>query len=316
MQSYANIINPRDPNKQPNWRWERARWLREHRVGRRHGDDAPTLVAKDFQLKEARCRSYLDFEALERKYPGIFWAQREYLQPDSLTRWAIEAYLLARTKLEDIADWCATTVEVIIWYEALFFNVLPYLRHDTYIVNVVMGRSVHHGLMERDFDLLWKMIGYAMGPIALREFIKPIKSTRIRDLDQLKPGFVDGINSQIARKMALAIQTIPVYNNQATIFELWSKSCELEKASGTGNSETLIANNIQAALCALPFKVGQLQTNKDLPRLAFYDEQAAELRADEIMEVAMGLETESHKEALTWKYPDGARLADDGQPAG
>jgi hypothetical protein len=295
-----------DPCKSPDWRWERARYLRETRYVHNREDDAYTLAAKNFQALESYAKTERNRLALARKYPGIFWARHIHQDQNDLqsdARWAIEAYLLSRATPKQIAEFCSTDVDTVIWYEKLFFNVWPYLKSDTYIVNVVMGRSVHHGITEREHDLFWKMVGYAFGHIYLRDFIRPIRPQLVRGDDQIDQATDGWVNRQLRKKAAVAIQTLPVYNNQGIILEAWNRAKEIAQLGGNNNVESQIVANVGAALGCLPFVVGR-QGQLHLPTLAHYDSHGVELRAHEQMQVALGHETETHKKAITWKFPE------------
>jgi hypothetical protein len=258
-----------------------------------------------YQTDETRARNEIDREALSYKYPGIFNARRLHERLDIDARWQLEGYLLGRASAEQTAVYTGIDPETVIWYERLFYNVLPHLEHDTYITSVVMGSSIHHGLLERDFALLWKMIGYGLGHVVLRDWIKPMGSPFVRDLDQAPGAETAVFDAKLRRKAIVAIHTIPVYNNQAIIFDAWQRSRELARQSGGQDATAMIVTNIQAALCALPLVVGK-QGAMDLPKLAHYDEQSVELRAGEQMQIACGHETEAHRQALTWKFPETA----------
>src|SRR6516165_10565041 len=138
------VPHENDPFRPPDWRWERAKWLRVHgKYLRKDREDTFVRVAMAYQTDETRARNEIDREALSYKYPGIFNA-----------RWQLEGYLLGRASAEQTAVYTGIDPETVIWYERLFYNVLPHLEHDTYITSVVMGSSIHHGLLERDFALL------------------------------------------------------------------------------------------------------------------------------------------------------------------
>src|SRR5262249_19381893 len=213
------IPSPRNPFVPPNWRWERARWLREKgRYVRRGQDDRFTLVARDYQVESNKARTASARERLSRRYPGIYWAYEIRESGLKAHRWALEAYLLARERPERIAQLLKTSAEVVLWYEKLFFNVRPHLRNEFYIVNTVFRDVVHHGLSERDYELLWKMVGYAMGPVALRHIMLPLQSIRVVAEDQFKPAVEAQIDAQTSRKMLIGVRTIPVAYNQPLIF--------------------------------------------------------------------------------------------------
>jgi hypothetical protein len=304
--------NDHNPFKDPSWRWERARSLRENGKLARYGTEDPGVVmAHQFQIREAGCRTPADRENLMSKYPGIYFAKEIHRRPDQVIRWAMEGYLLGRALPRDIALWTATSDEVVIWYERLFFNVLPHLDADTYIMNVVIGGSVHQAIHERDIGTLWKLAGYTKGPVFLRAMLRTLQVNHITDVADIPRGWEEWFNEALNRKAALTMTSMSGHNNEATVFDSWHRTRELAKEQDGATAESAIAANLSAALGAMPFGVGNGAT--DLPQLAKYNEGAVELRAHEMIEVAMGLENDNHRKALTWKYPEPKeRPGDDG----
>jgi hypothetical protein len=298
------VPSPHDPFVPPNWRWERARQLRSSRSGNRHsGDDPFTKLARAYQSARAKCRTEADWRRLERKYPGVHYAW-ELHEADSGRmdkRWSLEAFLLSRAKPEQIAHWLKISPDVVIWYEKLLFNVLPYLDHDIWIVQTVMRSAIHYGLTEREYDLLWKMIGFAMGPIALRHLILPLTPVWVADEDQLKGATEVQVDAQTLRKMLIGIRTVPVWNNQEIIFEAYNRAREIEKGMGrTPQSESLIIQNVQAALVSMSCRVGAPQPREQLA----HDRGAAELRVHEQMEMALTGRSPTSEQLENWKFPD------------
>ena len=307
----AAIPSPHDPLTPVNWRWERARWLREKgRSSRRDQDDQFTLVARDYQVAERAAQSRAARERLVQRYPGVHWAWEIRQSGLQAQRWALEAFLLARERPARIARLLKTSTEVVLWYEKLFFNVRPHLHNELYIVNAVFSESVHRGLTEREYDLLWKMVGFAMGPIALRHLILPMQPIWVGAEDQLKPSLEAQIDAQIARKTLIGAHTLPVAYNQHILFEAYRRCREIDKALGqTAPGEALIAQNIQAALAAMPLRVGsggQRVAAENLP----YEEAAAEIRAGEQIELSPTGTITGGQDFLTYNFPEPA----DGAP--
>src|SRR4051812_29642359 len=129
-----------DPFKPPDWRWQRARWLREKgRYARKSADDADTVRAKQFMVRLDQVGDDLDEARLAEKEPGVYFALQIHNRQDQDTRWAIEARVLGKQDAAGIARKCRTTEEVIGWYERLFFDVRADLGSPDYVCNVVMG---------------------------------------------------------------------------------------------------------------------------------------------------------------------------------
>ena len=160
------------PWRRPDWRWLRARqWIESGRAR----EFAPT-VERDGQTGSRWIRRAAEFlqrweHASERPRlaeaePAIYWALKIH-EDNSLPRWAIEAYLLARETDLEIGFQVGLPAEVVEAYEALFYCVREKLQHSGYVMHVAIGDAIHQGLGEADVDLLWRWAGYAKGPYAV-----------------------------------------------------------------------------------------------------------------------------------------------------
>jgi hypothetical protein len=315
--SSPSLANPFRP---PDWRWQRAKMLVQlKKRPRGDSDDAFTKTVRRYASIKAKCKEDLDFMELEGKFPGIFWAEQIYSNQAHDTRWAIEARLLANEKLESIADKVSTTTETVLWYERVFFNVLPHLRKPDYIACVVMGRAIHAGLHERDYDLFWKMLGYSYGPKMLDTIILPfVNPMHVTGADQIEAAWDDLYVSTLSKKAAISAMTVPTAYNQCNIMQLYNELKRLEKDSGGGSiAFSSISNNVYAALSQLPFHSGTNDHKTvvdgrpvvDVPALPYYDDQSAELRSSEMVAVALGQDTPNLREIVRIKMPETSNVA-------
>jgi hypothetical protein len=178
------------------WRWERARLLRENKMrASKRKEDPWVMMALRFQRELANADSRVAFERLEHKYPTIYWSWYWHSDMNAHNRWTIEAYLCSGLAMVEIADRHNLPVDLINCYAHLFFDVVGKTRHIEYMLNSVLGRNIHHGLLDKDVDLLWKLYGLLKGPLLLAK-------------------------------------TIPISYNQEVIFALHTKLSEIEKADG------------------------------------------------------------------------------------
>ncbi len=312
------VPSKHDPFRPTNWRWERARWLREHgKYSRKACDDDLTHLAKKFQTERARCSNDLDLMRLEQKLPGVFHAAEIHAREERDVRWTIEAFLLSGTPIPVIAERSATSPEVIWWYEKLFFNVLPFLTARYYITNVVIGTAVHHGLNDREYDLLWKLFGYH-GETHVLDFLVTTFCQ-----SQTPPDGPEGVAAYlnddgrltVKRKSAIASRLLPLHNSFSLqiILEHHSKMLEIEKAGpGGGGSDALmeIVGSMMSSLGGHDGRGGGIlyAGNKpryvDTPALEQYDVQAAELRAHEQLAVVLGKETSEVRDEVCWRFPE------------
>lgn len=300
-----------DPFRPTNWRWERARWLREHgKYARKGADDDLTIAAKAFQAAESRSSSELGRQRLALRFPGIFHAKEIYDREERDVRWTIEARLLAGEKLTRIAERSQTSHEVVWWYEKLFFNVLPCLKAPDYICNVVVGSSLHHGLNDREYDLLWKLYGYFGGSYVL-DFIITTFSDQPKPADPSgAPAYLtDDGRMTVKRKSAIAARILPMHNNFTLqiIMETHSKLLEIEKNAGDNDVQDIMKDHIGSMFGTLGAKLlyaGNKPNYVDTPKLAHYDGQAAELRASEHIAVTLGKDSQEIMDGVNWKFPE------------
>lgn len=293
-----------DPTRPGDWRWLRAAFLIKHRRYARPGDDdEDTLTIKRYQLARARCIGETGELYISHRHPGLYWAERVRSNLNHDARWIIEARLLAEEPLESIATKVSCSRDTVLWYEKAFFNVLPYLEQGDYIVSSILGKSAQQGIRERDYDLLWKLYGYTCGPHMLDAVICPFgRKAHILGPDQVDAAQNDIVRGNLRNKAVLASSNVPVAYNQMHILETWTKLQEIEKNNSGDSAQRLIVTNISAAITSLRFTTERPAEVE--PSLAYYDLQSAELRANELIDVASGNETEAHRQAVQLKFPD------------
>ena len=90
-------------------------------------------------------------------------AARVRFAADPLVAAELEAWILAASHPEFIAERCNLSVEVVAAYEAVFFDVRPYLDVTGYIFHRVIGRPITHGFSLSDLGSIWKLFGYMRG---------------------------------------------------------------------------------------------------------------------------------------------------------
>jgi hypothetical protein len=261
------------------------------------------MLIKRYLSAKALCHNELQLERLMYKMPGLYHAEQLHDREDLDLRWEMEARFLARESFESIGGKIGIDVEVVFWYERAFYNVLEKLNNQSYIGNVAMGRSVHRGLFERDYDLLWKMFGYACGPLMIDSLTRKLTNPQQVDAaDQVDVAKHALTSSALVDKALTAAMTIPVSYNQSIILEFYHKMLEIQRNSGKGGDIiAMITNNINSALTALPFSAER--STVTAPQLSYYDDQSAELRADEVLAVDLGFDSPALRDAVKVTFP-------------
>lgn len=164
-----------DPRRSPTWRYQRAqRLLSGVEAPHPERDDADIRALRKYYLIKRRLRQRFDDESrLEHELSaqfGYLWAaDRIFFEGRSdRVRYAVEAMLLARTPVDEIADFAAVEPATITVYERMFFNVADRLDNKNYIGSVVLMDAFMSGLSNRTREITAKYFGYYAGPVVLR----------------------------------------------------------------------------------------------------------------------------------------------------
>jgi hypothetical protein len=300
-----------NPMRAPHWRWLRAMQIdagAARASKSADGSDGFKWIRRALRLKRrhalAANRPHAVF-ALARADKELFWAHSIWSEERAPTRWAIEARILAGESDAEIGQKLGCDASVIEAYEAVFFDVRARLHQIEYISNVVMGEAVARGLTERQYDLLWKLFGYRGGPYVLDAMIGKFsalnKPQRAEDVSQF---FQEAAINSMRHKAAVAALTVPInQHTQLPLLDAYVKYVEIERTTQNAErAQVSIVQNIGAMLSALPFKVGtKLDSAGD--KMVPFDNNAAELRSDELMVVAAGGKLQNQPLLEDLKFP-------------
>jgi hypothetical protein len=300
-----------DPQRAPHWRWLRAVQIDGggKRAGRkRDGAEGFTWIRRAVQLKRHYERAGNNPDALYALHARdreLFWAHSMWLEDKTPTRWSIEARVLAGETDEQIADRLGTDPGVVNAYVNVFFDVRGKLKHTDYVVNVIMAEAVTRGLQERQYDLLWKLMGYHGGTIALDAVMNKFAPVgRPEQPEQVSGFFQDFAISAMKYKSALATVTVPVNTHtQMPLIEAFAKFVEIERTTeNSTKAHTSIVANIGEMLTAMPFRVGTKLDSADIKMVPF-DDSAAELNNSEMMIFAANGKLENQTDIENLRFP-------------
>lgn len=284
------------PQRPPDWRWERA--LRLRRSGRslsRRVDDAWVAAAKKYQADRERCTDEWDVVALAARYPALLHAHELWTRTLPHFRAELEARLLTGDGVEAAAARMGLDLDVVKWYEALFFHVTDRVTNRPWVVHCVIGPAVQDGLAERDYGPMWKLLGWAMGDGVLDVLVSGVAAqVRPDTAGGVRAAIVDQARAQIDRKALIASVTLRCGDAYAKLqlLELQAKLREIEQAAGAGGSDESFKANLDALLRALPWGVGRGgRAAPDVPALGPADAAEAggvEPRAAELLAARAG----------------------------
>jgi hypothetical protein len=314
-----------NPFRPPNWRWERARLIREgaFRGLSRKKEDEWTLTALKFQQSLNKCRNASDRHLLMEKNPGIYfaWMAHTPLNEEGVgtpLRYAIEARLLAGETVDKVAINLGCGPSTIHWYERLFFNVIEKLQHSDYIMTCVISPSLHTGLAPQEYDVLWKVFAYLYGPIVLDALLQGVSAKhRAETAEEADIKISGDIQASIRKKAAIAARTYTLNNfTQEGLMNIYARFLELEKAADSGTAKDTFLSTVNVVLSSLPFADGegairpdQIGSDRQLlkvdhPLLEHYDRTNAELRTDELLAVTTGRELSNRADLEDIKFPE------------
>ena len=175
---------------------------------------------------------------------------------DKLTRGTLEARILARLPVDQVAAACGLTVEAVQAYEALFFDVRGHLAYPDYLIPVVIGPKLHYGITAEDVDVVLKHVGYVGGPV-LVDWLVDFYTAGVIVPESLEIARPEELRTLVRRLRAKALHLVYVLQYPACCraLRLNELARELEAyAEGLGDAKDAPAEEV--AMVA-PLGVGQ-----------------------------------------------------------
>lgn len=308
-------ISPSNPRRPTDWRWQRACLLVEstppsdHFSFNRRDDDEWVRKGATFKRQLDSCDDDADRRSLLRNFADFYWAHDIYQDEGNPYKSEMEARLLTPDAVDDVSNHLGVEPGTVKIYEKMFYNVGDKLNTPGYVYHTAIGREMHRGFTEREYDKLWKWYAYAYGSLMLDSLIGQAIDVTVPDTpSQVKAAWKDDGMGSIIRKQAIAARTMPVNSfTQADLLHIWTKFVEIEKsaeASGAGNSALLA--NVEALLDLAPsMLVGKRVKDEDFPSLAAFDKEGHELRTHELLMIATGEAPPGLEETLnSLKFPE------------
>ncbi|NDD52775.1 hypothetical protein EBZ39_02660 [bacterium] len=301
------------PIRAPHWRWLRVLQINSGN-GRRASRKIDGLNGFVWIRRALRFKRHYDalntqpdaIYALLNIDKDLFWAYSMWSDDKAPTRWGIEARVLAGETDEQIASKLGTKPSIISAFVNVFFDVREKLQNMDYMVNVVMANAVTRGLQERQYDLLWKLLGFHGGPHVLDAVINKFTQTdRPTTPHGVTNFFQDFAMNSIKYKAALAAVTVQSNSHtQLPLLDMYAKYVEIEKnTDGSSRAQHTIVENIGAMLNSIQFNVGTKLDSEALKMLPF-DNSAAELNNNELMTLRAGGEVANQQEIQNLRFPE------------
>jgi hypothetical protein len=130
---------------------------------------------------------------------------------DKLTRGVLEARILARLPVDQVAAACQLTVGAVQAYEALFFDVREHIAFPDYLIPVVIGPKLHFGITAEDVDVVLKHVGYISGPILVDWLVDFYTSGIVvpDSLETARPGELRTLARRLRAKALHLVYVLP-----------------------------------------------------------------------------------------------------------
>ncbi len=292
----------KNPFRPVDWRWQRAGLIAsgELRPSRRR-DDTWVMRAVNYRQALEASDNENDIWRVAVTAPDIHWAREieRGIDDDNnqLATYALQARLLAEQPHRDIAKRQSIDSDTVRAYAKLFFDIEGRLQSLDYIAHAVMGPAVYRGLSERQYDLYWKLYAWRFGPMMIDMFLAGFANSARPDTEEaLQATIVDTAKASMRVKGMLAAKMVSVSSyTGCPLFTDFMRLVEHEAAgAGHGGTAEGIITNVGAMMRALPFRVGDgdIQGDAAAPTVALgvYDESAAELSGQELLQLGVGEE--------------------------
>lgn len=303
-------LRQNSPLRPVDWRWLKVKAYSQLPTGlSRFKIDRYLFEASKFKERLDLVVTELDSVELCEANECMFDAYSFYDNNSSTShRWELEARLLARESYASISDKMSLSIETIDLYEKIFFNVSDRLDSVSWIVNSVVGRSIHVGLTERDFDLLWKMYGYFGGPIMLDMMIRRIgiKRQHAESEEEADRLISAALPVQANMNSAKAMVINPI-NNFTAISAMTVEQTyrQIEKDSASGGSIEVITSGLGKVFESLSWSTGSgTIKHQTLAAMRDVDSQPVELRANEMLLAAAGQKVQNDFEGFVLPEPE------------
>jgi hypothetical protein len=288
-----------DPARSPAWRYERVKLaLKRQRPLHPKRDDELTKTLRNYYTAKERLGRQLDDtddleDELSARFKYVWCADRIFaLGSHHRLRYELEASILARRTIEDIADRYALEQQTVNFYEKCFFNVTDKLAARSYIASTVLAPAFMAGLSAKSLEMTAKYFGYFGGPLVLDlvmdAFTDDIRSPQ--EPSEIGQWLDRQFKSRIRTSAMIGITYLDPSNyNIRTLLEGFQGLLSLSQRerSQTGD-DNIINQAIQIFANQHRMPVGDAADKMDYRPGPMYGNGAVEPRIQELMVVASG----------------------------
>ncbi len=277
IRNYARFARI-DPLSKPDWRFRRVLELSNPQQPLRAGnrDDKWVKGARPFLLQWRAGRN-VDTILAKHQDVGIAYRMFENRSSESSQTLLLECRLLSGAPIKDIAESMGTTVEAILWYTRLFYDVRPRLKaKDWILANALMPaldevydrenqpRGSDKIIAQGRLDPSLRVFAYIGGPALLdyMAFGAPV-DVKPKTYDAVPDALDHYIKTSIRVKSTLAMQAAPVSSfNLTELVGLSVRLMEMAKDDGK-NKERFLAEAVDEIMKSTPWNVSTRQSISD-----------------------------------------------------
>lgn len=216
---------------------------------------------------------------------------------------AVEAMLLTELSGDNIAQRVGVTPASIAWYAAAFFDVRDRLRCAHFILNYVIEASRQRS--GGDWcQYGWKLIAYLGGDAAFQEALGASQVTSLEAWVSRLRGETRVVLHEKARRVAAGLSVADAAR-LTTLLAAGEATAPPVDAQAPNQFEM----NIQGLMAEIPWTVGtHIQTTT---RVTPFESGAAELRADEMLELELGGNLPNAEQILAATFPPPSKPKED-----
>lgn len=163
-----------DLTRSPAWRYDRVqRRMADGKPLHPQRDDQYTHILRRFYQAKRKLQAQIENpedlkDELCARFTYVWNADNIFqLGSDHRVRYELEANILSRRSVKEIATKCQVEPQTVQFYEAMFFNVVDKLDARSYIAGTVLGPAFMAGLSSKSLELTAKYFGYFAGPHVL-----------------------------------------------------------------------------------------------------------------------------------------------------
>ena len=257
-------IQRRSPYRPVAWRWQRAQDLVQRgRYFSLQRDDEPTGRAVHYLRALGSCHTERRLEGLARSQADVH-AARLLHEGSAPTVVEIQARLLARQTPKEIAAITGVPVEVVVSYEALFFNVVDKLHARDWVTVEAIGWWRFDPARGRDAATVLRGFAYHGGLVLLEALLPYLLGDRMQAQPTADPTTPEGrLDSKI--RLVIDLEMFPSSpESDLKLFKMHAEALEeARKARARQQNGTPMSQNVTETLEKLA--AGALQQAAPLP---------------------------------------------------